>query len=240
MKIVCISDTHSQHKKIDIPQGDILIHAGDFTNTGKFDEVESFANWFGNQPHKYKICIAGNHDISLDVNFYNTHWEEFHTEKTNTESVKQLLSSRGILYLQDTYTIIENIKIYGSPYSLSSSTFWAFGLGYDLELETKWKEIPDDTDILITHTPPYGYLDYVERDIGGFLYKEHLGCDILLLDIVERINPRYHIFGHIHSGYGIVSKGNTTYINASLLNENYRIANKPIVIDLFARASSAT
>ena len=66
IKFVCVSDTHNLTNKIQVPEGDVLIHAGDFTNSGKPDEVEWFNKWLGNLPHKHKIVIAGNHDITFD------------------------------------------------------------------------------------------------------------------------------------------------------------------------------
>lgn len=84
--------------------------------------------------------------------------------------------------------------------------------------------IPEDTDILITHGPPMGILDRVERD------NQNVGCE-LLLEKIQEIKPKINVFGHIHEGYGYISNGNTHFINASVLDGRYVLNNKPITID---------
>ena len=71
MKIICISDTHRKHHKIEMPEGDILIHAGDFTRYSKAFEIESFNEWLGELPFEEKICIAGNHEFLFESRLTN-------------------------------------------------------------------------------------------------------------------------------------------------------------------------
>jgi Icc-related predicted phosphoesterase len=210
-RIVAISDTHSRHQQFkDIPDGDILIHAGDATVRGDVQEVVEFNHWLGTLPHKHKIFVAGNHDFLFE---------------RAPELARTLITNA--IYLRDSFRIVEGLKIYGSPWQPRFFD-WAFNLDRGPELRRKWEMIPDDTDVLITHGPPKGILDLVaDRWTGTY---EAVGCEELL-PIVQRIRPRVHIFGHIHAGYGQVEQGGTTFINASSCNEAYKIVNAPIVLD---------
>ncbi len=205
MKIVCISDTHGKHDQIQIPKGDILIHAGDFTKRGLIAEVQQFNQWLAAQPHKYKIVIAGNHDFLFEQ---------------NPVLAQSLLSE--IIYLEDNFIEIEGIRFWGSP--ITPWFFdWAFNRQRGAEIAAHWKKIPQGIDILITHGPPKGILDLT-------LHGLEVGCEDLL-EVVQRIRPQYHIFGHIHEAYGIAQIGNTHFINASILDINYKPAHAPVVLE---------
>jgi Icc-related predicted phosphoesterase len=149
-------------------------------------------------------------------------------------------------YLCDSGTEYEGLKMWGSPYTKKftgqNPKAMAFCLDTEEELEEKWKLIPDDTDILITHGPPYGILDKVERDytfpresISDELYKYslHVGCPNLREHVIGRIKPKLHIFSHIHECGGKQLDAVTTrFINCSIMNEKYRPVNKPMRIEL--------
>ena len=207
MRIVCLSDTHNCNNLIDVPDGDILIHAGDATIQGTIHEIVLFDEWFSNLPHKYKVFVAGNHDWLFET--YNSH-------------ARKILSDK-IIYLQDASVKIEDLKIYGSPWQPRFFD-WAFNLNRGAEIAEKWKLIPPDTDILITHGPPFGILDETPRN-------DFAGCEELRKK-VEQIKPQLHIFGHIHYAYGKIEKFGTTFINASNCDESYEPTNLPMVIDL--------
>lgn len=211
MKIVCISDTHSQHHVMEIPFGDILIHAGDVSKRGSKEEVLDFLHWFSQQPHRYKICIAGNHDW-----FFEKHANQIQTYIPD-----------NIIYLNDTGIEIEGLNIWGSPIQ---PTFynWAFNRDRGESIKRHWDMIPQNIDVLITHGPPFGMLDQIDNG-------DHVGCKALL-NKVNTVQPLYHIFGHIHEGYGINNAKNTTFINASLLTEKYVYKNKPIEINLLKKS----
>lgn len=209
-KIVCLSDTHNCNEQISVPAGDILIHAGDATIRGSIPEVVAFNKWFANLPHRIKIFVAGNHDWLFE---------------TNNLYARELLHHK-IIYLQDSFTEIEGLKIYGSPYQPRFYD-WAFNLNRGAELAEKWESIPVDTDILITHGPPHGILDEVPRQF----WIENTGCEELIKK-VEEIRPKAHIFGHIHCGYGTMEKFGVKFINASNCDESYEPTNAPIVFDL--------
>ena len=203
-KIVCFADSHGLHKDVDIPDGDILLFAGDMSRLGRERTIKRFNSFLGELPHPHKIVIAGNHDLL------------FENDPTHAQSL-----ITNAIYLEDSMVEIEGIKIYGSPYT---PTFhdWAFMLSQE-ELKEKWQLVPSDIDILLTHGPPRGYGD-----------KTILGADagdIELLEIIRKIKPKYNIYGHIHEAYGTFKLGAITLINASVLNEHYQAVNPPIVIN---------
>lgn len=207
-KIVCLSDTHNCNEQIAVPDGNILIHAGDATIRGTQFEVEEFLQWFSSLPHKYKIFVAGNHDWLYE---------------TNNRFARLLTAKFNIKYLQDSFVEINDTKIYGSPWQPRFYD-WAFNLRRGEEIAEKWKMIPADTDILVTHGPPHEILDLTPNG-------DSAGCEELR-KAIERIRPKAHIFGHIHSGYGTIEKFNVKFINASICDESYSPTNSPIVFDI--------
>jgi len=229
MKITVISDTHNKHKYLDedLPGGDILIHAGDISSQGYKHEIEDFCKWFnGLENYDFKFFIAGNHDWGfVDREIFTVHRSVVIPKPT-----EEILNSyKWIEYLRDNLVEIEisndsPIKIYGSPWQPEFYN-WAFNLPRKGdELKRRWSAIPEGLDILITHGPAYGYVD---RIVGQ---TEHLGCE-LLADRIKVAKPKIHVCGHIHSGYGYKFDGQTHYINASVLNERYEYANKPLTVD---------
>ena len=216
MIITFISDTHTLHGRLDsdLPGGDILIHGGDIMNSGYFEsEISNFLSWFDDiEGYKHKIFVAGNHDRLFE---------------NNPEDVKDLLSYYpDITYLQDDFTVVDGIKIYGSPWQPEFYN-WAFNLPRSgKELELLWDKIPNDTHILVTHGPPQGHLD-----VSGPPYNQRdLGCELLRVK-VDEIKPQIHVFGHIHGSYGYKFLNDTHFINASVLDEKYSYVNKPITVD---------
>ncbi len=204
-RIVIISDTHTQHRGISVPDGDILIHAGDITRRGALADVRDFNAWLGTLPHQHKVVIAGNHDFCFE------------------SDLAAAAALTNCIYLQDQAITIAGLVIYGSPWQPWFHD-WAFNLPRGRELQEKWDLIPPNTDILVTHGPPLGIGDRVWSG-------EQVGCADLLA-AVERIRPRLHIFGHIHEGYGTFGHAATTFVNASSCNRANTLANLPIVIDL--------
>ncbi|MBC8494143.1 MAG: metallophosphatase domain-containing protein [Candidatus Thioglobus sp.] len=211
MKLTCISDTHTRHRDLDLPGGDILIHSGDFMNSGHVvGDIADFANWLAVQDYQHKILIAGNHD------------RMFEYDPKNALRLLDGFGDDSIVYLQDSEVVINGIKFYGSPWT-PEFCGWAFALKSQEESEQKWLEIPNDVDVLITHGPAYGYLDKIEYPVSANSTKEHLG-DKSLAKRIEKINPKLHVCGHIHSAQGVMDGYGevTTHINASCLGEDYR------------------
>ncbi len=228
MKITCISDTHAQHDKLQLKGGDLLLHSGDIMTSG-FDikEVEDFAKWFAKQPYKHKILIAGNHDRILD----DEHMKRlgYYLEDRNEEYSKKLFKEHDIVYLNDGSVVIEGLVIHGSPVQPWFFN-WAFNRERGEEIDEHWQMIPDNTDILLTHGPPMGVGDLVKTR-GSVNNGTRVGCDDLRSRLLE-IQPKLHIFGHIHEGYGTDNLGNTKCVNASVVDQHYRQVNDPIEVEL--------
>ena len=205
IKIVAIADTHGKHWALDVPYGDILIHAGDITAKGSLEDVKDFNTFIDLLPHPVKIVIAGNHDFCFE---------------RDREASAALLTNA--IYLQDQSVAIEGIHLYGSPWQPWFHD-WAFNLHRGPEIRKKWELIPEGTDVLITHGPPYGHGDQTFRG-------ERVGCQDLL-NVVEKIRPRFHIFGHIHEGAGVTADEHTTYINASSCDQYFRVVNEAVVFE---------
>lgn len=185
MRLVCISDTHSLHRRIpDIPDGDVLIHAGDCLGAGTLENVEDLNDWLGTLPHRHKIVIAGNHD-----------WVFQEAPALARDALT------NAIYLEDSGVEIDGIRFWGSPWT---PTFldWAFMLDRGQALHDRWMQIPDDTDVLITHGPPKGIGD---EALMGFRCQ-NVGC-VDLLHRIEQMRLKAHIFGHIHEGYGQYLRG---------------------------------
>lgn len=182
--VVCVSDTHNCQPEL--PEGDILIHAGDLTQAGTLKEIQDTIDWLDSQPHRYKVVIAGNHDVTLDEN---------HAGAKHVGNMEDIRWGE-VIYLQNSSVAVRcshggELKIYGSPFSLRHGN-WAFQYPRSRNI---WAEhpIPADTDILITHGAPQGHLDL-----------DGLGCKFLLeaLWSLEK-TPRLHVFGHVHAGHGV-------------------------------------
>lgn len=208
MKLVFLSDTHSLHGRVDVPEGDILIHTGDLCGRSDLENVNRFAMWLKRQPHKHKVVIAGNHD-----------WP-FQRMRQIPEG---MIRDAGAHYLEDSMVEIGGLKIYGTPWQPAFGN-WAFNLPENSpQLLRKWQMIPAGIDVLLTHCPPRGI-----RDFEG----HSLGCMMLRAEVLERIKPRVHAFGHIHQGYGKEEVEGITFVNGSICTPAYQPDNAPITLEL--------
>ncbi|MFL5774490.1 MAG: metallophosphatase domain-containing protein, partial [Flavisolibacter sp.] len=157
MKIVAISDTHSRHREVRLPKGDILLHAGDISYKGRKEELVDFLDWFSKQKFPHKIFIGGNHD--------------FYLEHAGQKEIEKLIPE-GVTYLNDSGITINGTKFWGSPVTPWFHN-WAFNRHRGKEINKHWELIAPDTDVLITHGPVYGFLDQVVNE-------QHVGCQDLL------------------------------------------------------------
>ena len=187
------------HQRVKIPMADILVFAGDMSVCRTTQDVAGFNTFLGTLHHRHKIVIGGNHD---------------HLLADSPDIGRELLSNA--IYLQDESVIIEGIKIHGSPWQpiFNTNACDAFAMPRGKEICKKWDIIPQDTDILITHSPPAGIMD----EDGGVSH----GCSDLL-KTVQQIQPKFHIFGHIHNHNGMQRIENTTFINCNVKNKNNRV-----------------
>jgi Icc-related predicted phosphoesterase len=207
MRFVALSDTHGKHN-FDLPPGDVLLHAGDVSSRGLKSEIQRFLDWFSSLDYTYKIFIAGNHD--------------FFFEEAPKEEIDAMIPD-SLIYLNDSGVEIEGIKIWGSPIQPWFHD-WAFNRKRGPEIQKHWDLIPTDSDIVITHGPAFGIHD---RLVSGM----PVGCEDLL-PTLQRIAPKVHLCGHIHEAYGERKVGETLFLNASILNVRYEIANAPIEFEL--------
>ncbi len=205
-RLVLVSDSHGQHGALDVPEGDVLVHAGDFCTSGKEAQVRAFARWLHQQPHAHKVVIAGNHDrcLELDMGLGARLFE-------------------GATYLLDSAATVAGLRFYGSPWQPEFLS-WAFNLPRGEPLRHVWSKIPVGIDVLVTHGPPFGVLD---RTIQGLW----VGCEELRV-AVDRVQPRVHVFGHIHEGAGVHTEGGVLFANASVCTVAYQPTNPILVVDV--------
>ena len=231
VRFVCMSDTHNEIHRITIPDGDVFVHCGDAVNHSTSSrDIRVFNEFVGKLPHRYKLFVSGNHCVCLNPK--------------RPERNHKILSN--MTYLQDDLIDIEGVKIYGSPWRPARGCFYrAEAFGYDLKRirRDKWSKIPENIDFLLTHCPPYSIRDY------NCSSEEPLGCPDLLDEVVNRVRPRIHLFGHMHSCHGaslyrradnvaLEAEGQTSTDDDNILFVNLAIHQgrrlaEPIVIDYF-------
>uniref|UniRef100_A0A915AJY0 Calcineurin-like phosphoesterase domain-containing protein n=1 Tax=Parascaris univalens TaxID=6257 RepID=A0A915AJY0_PARUN len=237
VRFVCVACTHGAAlDPASLPPGDILIIAGDFTSCGLPKEVKSFNENMALMKHTFKIAISGNHECTFDDSFLKSAGKDIGEAKE--VALKQALSAAlssakvsnprslltNVIYLQDSMVELFGIRIYGTPWQPRMDN-WAFNLPRGQPLLNKWNQIPTGVDVLITHTPPLGHGDMLTMG-------SRAGCVELLNSVVKRIRPKYHVFGHVHEGYGCTSDGYTKFINCCLMNENLEMTNKAVIFDI--------
>jgi Icc-related predicted phosphoesterase len=210
MKICIISDTHGKHNRLPrLAPADVIIHCGDISSVGRDYEVANFLKWFSAlDQFRHKIFIAGNHDFLFE----------------RESIVARRLVPGNVTYLEDNGVEIEGIRFWGTPVSKPFNN-WAFNRPEEKLLQ-HWQAVPGDTDVLITHTPPYSIMDWVDWN------RSHEGSPTLYKEVVERIRPKIHCFGNIHSGYGKKTMDGITFVNASNLDDDYMCVNDPYYMEI--------
>jgi len=209
MKICCIADTHQLHHLLDIPECDVLVCAGDYDLSVEWD-MDRLNYWFGTLKDKVGkiVFIAGNHDFAL--------------QKSNSILIEHVFTNA--IYLEDSSVTIDGVKFYGTPWCPMFHS-WAFMETHDFLKENREK-IPEDTDVLISHCPPFGIMDHVKRANGDSGQSQ--GC-ASLRNRIKLIKPKLSVFGHIHEGRGQYTDYTTDYVNASIMDEMYSPVNSPIL-----------
>lgn len=209
MRLVCMSDTHNQFKYFNhsVPDGDCFIFTGDISgNSLEEINVKQLNVFINNLPHKHKIIIAGNHDFIFQ-----------------NKNGKDLIYGHGVHYLEDSGVEIDGVKIWGTP---AQPIFfnWSFNFN-SYDLKNKFDLIPVDTNVLLTHCPPYEILDLTDDN-------RNVGCPILANRLNYLTDLKAHCFGHIHNSYGTLVKNGVQFVNGCTCDEEYKPVNKPIVIDI--------
>ncbi|KAG7095992.1 hypothetical protein E1B28_006675 [Marasmius oreades] len=226
-RFVCISDTHSNIYTF--PKGDVLLHAGDLSSWGEVEQLKQTVDWIASlEGFQVKILIGGNHDLCLDEDWC----KGYSPEEREYEEARKLITNgevmaKGIRYLEHgrlEFTTEEGRKwiIYGSP-AAPRYALGAFQYKNSKEAEDIYKCIPDDTEILLTHTPPHQILDKTRKGIRA-------GCKVLrdVLDSGRLDRLRLHVFGHIHEAHGAMLTGNgRAEVNAALVR-----GGEAIIVDL--------
>jgi len=209
LSLVLLSDTHELHRKIDVPYGEILIHAGDFTLFSRsLRAIEDFNTWLGELPHPHKVVVPGNHEFFLEGDL----------------SRRSLLSNATVLIKEAIE--IGGLHIWGSPVTPLFGA--AFGMSSAEDRRKMYAGIPESTDLVVSHGPPYGILDAAPE--SGF----HSGCRELF-DAIMRVKPKLVACGHVHGAYGIFQTDDTTFVNAALLGLHGGIDKAPIVLRMSRR-----
>ena len=207
VRIVCISDTHEWHRELSLPDGDLLIHAGDFTFWNHASKIRDFNLWLGEQRFRYKVVIPGNHDRVF-----------------NQDPRCRAMITNAILLINESVTVW-GLNIWGSPVTCDDA---AYGHTKRDERAKLYASIPEDTHVLITHGPPFGILD---REPESHMRQ---GCTELRLAVM-RLQPRLHVFGHVHGGYGTYQNETTIFVNCALLGLAGDLENAPILLDISRR-----
>lgn len=215
MKIIALSDSHNKHAILgELPECDILIHAGDWSGMGRESETRNFAKWLAKQKAKHIVIVPGNHEVEFS--------------KSLPDARNWILDEcpDAIILIEES-TEIEGIKIFGSPI-----TPWFYNWAWNVErkdIKPYWDKIPEGTNIVITHGPPYQILDELHFP-DGTPKGEFVGCNFLG-DRIKEIKPNLHIFGHIHCGFGQKHIDGTSYYNVCLCDEMYVASNGYTEID---------
>mmetsp|Transcript_2250 Transcript_2250/g.5300 ORF Transcript_2250/g.5300 Transcript_2250/m.5300 type:complete len:321 (+) Transcript_2250:28-990(+) len=242
LRVVCISDTHLCHEKLPpLPGGDVLVHCGDFTNHGSLGEVREFADWLASQPHPRKIVVPGNHDMILDKDYYDLYWSDWSKEKESHEEAMAAFSKNNIEVLVDRAVTVggtgshTGFSVFGSPWVTQGHSWKTAFNKSDSEMAAHWRTVPA-YDVLLTHMPPRGVGDRLENG-------ERVGCPFLA-DLVKTNKPKLHVFGHVHSDYGVFAnqgreRAGTIHVNAASVSDTYFVSclwggREAIVVDLLA------
>lgn len=212
MKLVMISDTHCMHRDIvQMPLGDVLVHAGDMVSMREVGAYLDMVEWLNELGYEHNVIIPGNHDLIFEED------EEFGRELFAKAKNTHLLINEEV--------VIEGFKFYGAP---QTPRFCDWGFNVERgQLHRYWDDIPEDTDVLVTHGPLSGYGDQNDRGI-------YCGCEELL-EAVQRVQPKIHVCGHIHEGHGIhqVVGIPTVSVNASTCTARYKPTNQPLTINIY-------
>lgn len=238
-RVVCISDTHGQHASLAVPDGDVLVFAGDACSSGTPGEWRAFCRWLGGLPHAHKVVVPGNHDWPLQPSVPAWGVSARHGP-TALRHARRRAEDAGAVLLVDREAMVAGLRIYGSPW-VPAFHGWAFNLPRGgAELAEVWSRVPQGLDVLVTHAPAFGTLDRTER--GDRAGCERLADRLLQLDATG-VGPQVHIHGDIHEAAGVhappLGADGRMTVNASVLDARYRLSHAPIMFDIEARASGS-
>lgn len=220
MRLCFISDTHNQHDKVLVPDGDVLIHCGDATIGGTIEELAPFAEWLTDLPHKKKVFVPGNHDLLF---------------RDNPTLALSIMGKDVSVVTHDVLTY-RGVRFFLSSFSPEFGHKWAFHYRRGEEAARLWDQIPFNTEVLVTHGPPLGIMDLT----SARWESKSAGCRELtqrVLQLHRYGSLRVHAFGHIHAGHGLErwdtqDAGPITFVNAAICDDDYNVAFQPETVDL--------
>ncbi|MCA9616097.1 MAG: metallophosphatase domain-containing protein [Sandaracinus sp.] len=191
MKLALLSDTHGRHTRLTMPRGiDAIVHAGDFTRRGDERESVRFLEWLASFDVP-KLLVGGNHDRFAE---------------RAPEVFRALCAARGIVYLAHEGATFAGLRVFGSPF-VPRFRNMAFNLDRGAPLATRWRELPRELDLLVTHGPPHGTLDRI-------VLGRHVGCEALR-DALREVKVPLHVMGHIHEAHGEVREAGRRSLNVA-------------------------
>lgn len=200
MRLVAFADTHQFHDELVVPDGDVVVAAGDVCRGGEREELENFLGWFEALPHRHKLFVAGNHDGCLEGEFLDV-----------------VAAHVDVEFLEDRGVVVEGVSFYGSPWTPRFHD-WFFMKERGAPLKERWDQIPSGLDVLITHGPPQMILDDISKYRAAAVLLDdddkYAGCADLR-ERVKVVKPRVHLFGHIHSQRGELVEDGVRYYNCT-------------------------
>ena len=234
-----ISDIHNNQKLLELPESDLLIVAGDMTNMGTYDELTNFTQFLSAQKSKFGaiVVIPGNHELTIDASFFNQKGHlYFPPNILDSQKARAILTQNpDFIYLEDSGFVYKGVRIWGTPWICPFGE-WAFMLPSPEFARNVFSKIPMETDILISHSPPFGIMDRVVR----YEYKEDprtkemlrtMGYENTgskeLLERVRIVKPKLHVFGHIHECSGAELHDDCLFVNAAILDHQHLPRNLP-------------
>ncbi|KAL1999678.1 hypothetical protein VTN02DRAFT_4191 [Thermoascus thermophilus] len=221
LRVVCLSDTHTLRCE-DVPDGDLLIHAGDLSNDGSLREIQAAVDWLKSLPHRHKVVVCGNHDSFFDWRSRRREDQEKDQDEEKDHEIDASIHSLDdrdlhridwgdIHYLQHSSVTLtfpasttstsssRTLTVYGAPQIPAIVPFGPeHAFTYPAHHDAWSSTVPPDTDILVTHTPPAYH-----RDLSPVFSA---GCPFLLAE-TWRVRPALHVFGHVHAAYGVEPDG---------------------------------
>jgi Icc-related predicted phosphoesterase len=221
MRIVFTSDTHFPFPVTSIPEGDVLVHAGDLMYSGYPDEWDSRLKSLAALPHKHKLLVPGNHD--------------FHIQ--NYEGVaKAELRGSGVKVLglgHNPFRNIDGVSFLGIPF-VTGLEGWAYNRGEEWLLDYLQQiELLGTPDIVVSHAPMRGVLDAINPNLTRYRDQKHVGSRPLKTWFDNLYTkPKYWAHGHIHESYGKVDIDGCTVMNVAMCDRDYKLVNQPMVVDL--------
>ncbi|MDX1418320.1 MAG: metallophosphatase domain-containing protein [Rubricoccaceae bacterium] len=235
-RLVCLADTHGRHGSLRgplaVPDGDVLVFAGDACTRGTAEEWAQFCGWLALLPHAHKVVVAGNHDWPVQPS--RPAWGvQARYGPASVAAARERVLAAGAVLVEDAEVVVAGLRVWGSPW-VPSFNGWAFNLPRGgAALASVWGAMPPGLDVLVTHTPSFGRLDRTED--GRRVGCERLAERLAALD-ASSTGPRVHVHGDIHESGGVQgppagARGRLT-VNAAVVDVAYRVVRAPVVVEV--------